>query len=120
LVGKVSYSDSLHSTCPQKLVIHRFCPRPGLNFINVLRTAFTLSDPKSVKDTYDLTVFFTLSGSTSVKAAHKTLVKLTPGPIFSYSFIIQFCSPAASDKRHFMEGCVPHYVDILGRCFEFL
>jgi len=31
---------------------------PGLNFINVLRTAFTLTDPESVKDTDDLTVFF--------------------------------------------------------------
>jgi len=30
------------------------------------------------KGTDDLTVFFTLSGSVSVKAAHKTLVKLTP------------------------------------------
>ncbi len=28
---------------------------PGLNFINVLCTAFTLVDPKSVKDTEDLT-----------------------------------------------------------------
>jgi len=42
-------------------------------------TAFTYTDPKSVKDTDDLTVFFTLSGSMSIKAARKTLVKLTPG-----------------------------------------
>ncbi len=33
----------------------------GLNFINIIHTAFTLVDPKSVKDTDDLTVFFTLS-----------------------------------------------------------
>ena len=50
----------------------------GLNFINVLREAFTHTDPKSVKDTDDLTVFFTLSWSVSIKAAPKTLVKLTP------------------------------------------
>jgi len=49
----------------------------GLNFINVLRTAFTLADPK--KDTDDLIVFFTLWGSTSTKAAHRRLVKLTQG-----------------------------------------
>jgi len=33
--------------------------------------------PKAQKDTDDLTVFFTLSGSTSVKAACKTLMKST-------------------------------------------
>jgi len=31
---------------------------PGLNFINVLRTAFTLVDPKSVKNTVKSSVFF--------------------------------------------------------------
>jgi len=38
-----------------------------LNFINILRTAFTLADPKSVKKTVKLSIFFTLLGSTSVK-----------------------------------------------------
>ncbi len=52
---------------------------PGLNFINVLCTASTPADPKSVKDTNDLTVFFTLSGSTSTKAVRRMLMKLTPG-----------------------------------------
>ncbi len=51
---------------------------PGLNFINVLLTAFTLPDPKSVKKTVKLSIFFTLWGSTSVKAVHRTLMKLTP------------------------------------------
>jgi len=36
------------------------------------------ADPKSVKNNGNLTVFFMLLGSTSVKAARKTLVKLTP------------------------------------------
>jgi hypothetical protein len=48
-----------------------------LNFINVLCTAFTCADPKNVKKTVKLSIFFTLSGSKSVKAVHKTLVKLT-------------------------------------------
>jgi len=51
---------------------------PGLNFISILYTAFTLADSKSVKKTVRLSIFFTLSGSTSIKASHKTLVKLTP------------------------------------------
>ncbi len=54
---------------------------PGLNFINVLRTTFAQADPKKCKkkETNDLTVFFTLSGSTCAKAARIMLVKLTPG-----------------------------------------
>jgi len=52
---------------------------PGLNFINILHTAFTLADSKSVKSYWWLNCFFTLLGSTSVKAVHKTFVKLTPG-----------------------------------------
>jgi len=51
----------------------------GVNFINVLRAAFAPVDPESIKDTHDLTVFFTLWVSTSVKAVHRTLMKLSPG-----------------------------------------
>ncbi len=51
---------------------------PGLSFINVLRTAFTLADPKRVKKTVKLSIFFTLLGSTGAKAAHRTLMKLAP------------------------------------------
>jgi hypothetical protein len=36
------------------------------------------ADPKSIKYTNDLNVFFTLSGSSCAKAVHRTLVKLTP------------------------------------------
>jgi len=52
---------------------------PGLNFINVLRTAFTRADPRRVKNTVKFSIFFMLSGSMSVKALHKRLVKLTLG-----------------------------------------
>ncbi len=52
---------------------------PALNFANILRTAFTDADPKSVKKTVNWSIFFILLGSRSVKAARKTLVKLTPG-----------------------------------------
>jgi len=49
----------------------------GLIFINVLRTAFTLADPKSVKKIDHLTVFFTFLWSASVKAVCRMLIKLS-------------------------------------------
>jgi len=52
--------------------------RAGVNFINVLRAAFTGADLKSVKKTVKLSVFFALSGSARSKAAHRSLMKLTP------------------------------------------
>jgi len=51
---------------------------PSVNFTNVLRTTFTLVDPESVKMIDNLTVFFTLLGSASIKALRKTLMKLSP------------------------------------------
>jgi len=56
----------------------RLIDGPGINFINVLRTAFTNADPNSVKTTHDFAVYFTLSGSACAKAAWRTLIKLTP------------------------------------------
>ena len=55
-----------------------FQRRSGVNFTNVLRAAFALVDPKSAKKTVKLSSFFALLGSTSVKAARRTLVKLNP------------------------------------------
>jgi hypothetical protein len=49
----------------------------GVNFINI-HTAFMREDPESAKNTVKLSVFFELLGSTSIKAARKTLMKLTP------------------------------------------
>jgi len=67
----------------------------GLNFINVLPTAFTCADPKTVKKTVKLSIFFTLSGSMSIKAVRKMLVKLTPGlyqeQCFSRDKLSHFC-----------------------------
>jgi len=36
------------------------------------------ADPKSIKKTVMVSVFFALSGSVLEKAAHRTLMKLTP------------------------------------------
>ncbi len=52
---------------------------PGVNFINILQSAFMCSDPESAKKTDGLTVFFVLLGSLCIKVARKMLVKLTPG-----------------------------------------
>jgi len=49
-----------------------------VNFVNVLRAAFTCTDPKSPKKTDDLTVFFALLVSSCVKGARRMLMKLTP------------------------------------------
>jgi hypothetical protein len=38
----------------------------GINFTNILRTAFTRADPKSAKKTDDFIVFFALLGSACV------------------------------------------------------
>jgi len=48
---------------------------PGVNFINVLHEAITRADPKCVKMTIKMSVFFAL---TLGKAACKIVVKLTP------------------------------------------
>ena len=49
-----------------------------VNFANILRAAFTCKDAKSAKKLLNLTVSFALLGSARVKAACRTLVKLTP------------------------------------------
>jgi len=53
--------------------------RRGVNFTNILRTSFTHTDLKSTKNTVRPSVFFVLLGFAFVKAAHKMLVKSTPG-----------------------------------------
>ena len=56
--------------------------QPGLNFINVLHTAFMLVGPKSIRIQSSSWYFFTLLGSMCAKAARRTLMKLTPGVNF--------------------------------------
>jgi hypothetical protein len=54
---------------------------PGVNFINILRAAFT---------TVVLTFFLVLLGFASVKAACRTLMKFTPGINFSNILLAAF------------------------------
>ncbi len=95
--NKMSYTDWISSQNNATLNCGQFTstsslsiPGPilGVNFINVLRGAFILSDPKSTKKTVKLLVFFSLLGSARAKAAHRKLMKLTPGPSWS----LQDCS----------------------------
>ena len=69
-------SNARQQVCQHSFAFSKFSL--GVNFTNVLRAAFTLTDPKSAKKLLNLTVFFALLGSTIAKAAHRTLVKLTP------------------------------------------
>jgi len=57
-----------------KLIMHQ----AGVNFTNVLRSAFTRSDPESAKNSQAASLFFVLLGSGHVKAVLKTLAKVTP------------------------------------------
>ena len=50
----------------------------GVNFTNILQAAFTLTYPESAKKLLDLTVFFALLVSACIKAAHRSLINLTP------------------------------------------
>jgi hypothetical protein len=49
----------------------------GANFINVLQAAFIHPDTESTKKTVKSSVFFSLLGSARIKAAPRTLMKLT-------------------------------------------
>jgi len=81
------------------LLNHRYHTIPyqttGGNFINVLQAAFVCADPKSAKKIDNLTVFFTLLGSTPVKADRRMLMKLTPGALHErvkvYLLLHNFC-----------------------------
>jgi len=72
---------------------------PGVNFINFLPPAFTLADPKSVKKIDNLTVFFTLLGSASVKVVRRTLMKLSPGGGMSIKHLSGYSEIESLDKR---------------------
>jgi hypothetical protein len=58
----------------------------GVNFINILEAAFTRAYPKSAKKYSQAVSLFALLGSACIKAARKSMVKLTPGePQFGQS-----------------------------------
>ncbi len=54
--GLITKNESSYLNIETFVSVHA-AYRPGVDFINVLRTAFTLVDPKSVKKNDNLTVF---------------------------------------------------------------
>jgi hypothetical protein len=62
------------------------------NFINILPKAFTQVGPKSTKRQMTLLSFFAHLESAHVKAAHKTLMTLTPGLSIHQSTIYLYSS----------------------------
>jgi len=54
----------------------------GADFINILCTAFTHSNPSSAKRQSSHQCLLILLGSVGAKAAHRMLAKLTPGVNF--------------------------------------
>ncbi len=79
----------------------------GLNFINIICTAFTHADLKSIKFQLSCQYLFTLLGSTCVKASGRMLMKLSlvchelGPPIVNNCYNILIFIPIKLDK----EGC---------------
>ncbi len=83
-----------------------FCT-PGLNFINVLRTAFMPVAPKIVRIQSRCQYLFTLLGSTGAKAARRTLMKLSPGADYINCLSAAFFSSTSQNtKRHWWRHCL--------------
>jgi hypothetical protein len=57
----------------------------GVNFTDILRAFFTLTNPKSAKKTDAFAVFLALLGSECIKTAHKMLVKTIPDLFLCWS-----------------------------------
>ncbi len=55
---------------------------PRVNSTNILQASFVFKDPKSAKDTDDLTVFFAFLGYAGKKTAHKMMLKSTLFTLF--------------------------------------
>ena len=74
LLGLINREPSTHVLHLKTVLIKR----SGVNFINILWAAFTHSDPESTKSCLIWLSFFALLGSVWLKAARRTLMKLTP------------------------------------------
>ena len=72
--------------------------REGVNFTKILQAAFTCADPKSAKKMFKLSSFIVLLEYVRIKAARRTLVKLTQGggnlarQFFTLTFLGRFPS----------------------------
>jgi hypothetical protein len=77
----------------------------GVDFTNILCTAFTRADPKSAKKTDCLTVLFVLLRSVHVKAARKMLMKSTHAWLKQLSiFHKMYFMAKLNCQGHFMQN----------------
>jgi len=88
----------------------------GVNFINVLHTAFTHKDPKSVKR-WQLDLILTLLGATGVKAACKYVDEIGPwwlchSPLLEWPLFLWFLLIFLSGLRVTSEEDDPTPVDM--------
>ncbi len=66
------------------------CPTPGVNFINILRTAFVLVDPKGVKRYWWLNYIFYAFGIYKCKSCTLNIDEIEPRCQFRQHFTLTF------------------------------
>ena len=94
-----------------KIKLYKYKSRPGVNFTNILRAAFKLVDPESVKYSLSRWYFFMLLGSAYAKAECRTFMKLTP-------FVIVNCVETFEIVTIFVTR--KHWIVLsVKRCFSF-
>ncbi len=82
---RLRYSLIFFRCCRKK------CPlKPGINFTNVLRSAFESADTKSAKKTDGLTVFFALLGSVHIVKAASPMPNVPFFLLTEYQYITSF------------------------------
>ncbi len=89
-----------------------FAPLGSISSTN-LHTAFTPVAPQSIRTQSSCQYLFTLLGSSSVKAVHRTLMKLSPGVNSSTFYEHLFCQWISTDmngawRRAGMSNWRPH------------
>ncbi len=73
---------------------------PGVNFTNMFMRSFCARRSRKRKKTDNMTVFFMLLDSRGVNAAHRTLMKLTPG--YAAGLIIPLLTITDNEQQHKM------------------
>jgi len=93
----------------QSLVRASFEGLPGVNFTNIFTLSFYARRSRKRKKTDDLTVFFMLLGTASVKAVHRTLMKSTPGVNFTNILRAAFSYKGVTHSFSILTVCVCNF-----------
>jgi len=96
--------------------------KPDVNFTNILWEDFKPEDPKSVNIQSSRLYLFALLGSDSINAAHKMLIKLTPGVSQTFYEQLFRLKIPKGQKRHWrldrlfflLLGSGPNLIKLLG------